>query len=503
MRLSDLENSLIVSCQPVPNGPLDNAHSVVGFALAALAGGAKALRIESLEYVKAVRSKTDAPIIGIVKEDRHDTAVRITPTVKQVAALCTAGADIVAIDATRRPRPAPVDELIAAIKSRGKLAMADCSDINDAKEAIVAGADLVGTTMSGYTGGEIPHGPDFELITAMRRMTRYVVAEGRVYEPAQAAEALRRGAYCVVVGSALTRTEHATSWFRSAMDEAATMPATEMVLAIDIGGTKTVAALVTRGHLSDIVTFPTDQAAGPDAWLAAIERHFPVAERRYARVAAAVSGLINDGRWSALNPATLRLPADYPLVKRLEHVFQVPGFAANDAQAAAWGEYRYGAGDAQDMVFLTISTGIGGGIVVNGRPLLGLAGHFGLLRSLSSEGHLEDATSGRWIAAQAFAAGHDVSAVEVFAAAGAGEAWADKIVDASARKVALLCADAKLLLDPRRIVIGGGIGLAAGFLERVRGHLTAVNPRLRPVLMAARLGANAGMVGAADLAQRR
>ena len=499
MTLADLENALIVSCQPVPGGPMDDAHSVVGFALAALAGGARALRIESLDYVRAVRAATNAPIIGIVKQDRLDTAIRITPTIELAAALCDAGADIVAVDATRRPRPASVAALIHAIKSRGKLAMADCSDADDAREALAAGADLVGSTMSGYTGGPTPDGPDYELLSAMRHMTPHVVAEGRVQTPAQAARALRSGAFCVVVGSALTRTEHATAWFRSAMD--GETAATETVLAIDVGGTKISAALVAGDQLADVITLPTDQSAGPDAWLAAIKQHFPPNDKHFSRVAAAVSGVIRDGHWSALNPATLKLPPDYPLTQRLEDRFKVPAFAANDAQAAAWGEHRFGSGNHEDMVFLTISTGVGGGIVLNGRPLLGLAGHFGLLHASSSAGPLEDGISGRWIASEARAKGHDTTAVGVFEATARGEAWADRIIDASAQKIALLCADIQLLIDPRRIVIGGGIGLAPGFIDRVRGHLFGLKPPLRPKLVEARLGPHAGLVGIADLSR--
>jgi N-acetylmannosamine-6-phosphate 2-epimerase/N-acetylmannosamine kinase len=271
------------------------------------------------------------------------------------------------------------------------------------------------------------------------------------------------------------------------------------VLAIDIGGTKTMAALVTGNQLSDIVTFPTDQAAGPDAWLAAVAQHFSPARSGFSRVAAAVSGLIDEGRWSALNPATLRLPAGYALTPRLEQLFSVPAFAVNDAQAAAWGEYRYGSGRREDMVFLTISTGIGGGIVLNGRLLQGLAGHFGLLRSGSADGPVENAISGRWIASQASARGHDVTAIGVFAAANGGEAWAQQIIDASAQKIGLLCADIQLMLDPRHIVIGGGIGLAPGFLERVQAQIAGLSPRLRPEIVAAQLGAQAGLVGAANL----
>src|SRR6185312_14836912 len=195
--------------------------TVVAFALAAIDGGARALRIESLHYLRAVRSATTVPIVGIIKDDRDDTAVRITPTVEQALALCDAGADIVAFDATRRPRPTRVPDLIAAIKARGRLTMADCSDLEDARAALAAGVDIVGTTLSGYTGGPEPTVPDFALISAMRALTPNVIAEGRMHRPEQAAEALRRGALCVVVGSALTRTEHATSWFKAAIDRAA------------------------------------------------------------------------------------------------------------------------------------------------------------------------------------------------------------------------------------------------------------------------------------------
>ena len=203
-----------------------------------------------------------------------------------------------------------------------------------------------------------------------------------------------------------------------------------------------------------------------------------------------------------LDPATLGIPDDYPLVENLLTLLGVPAFAANDAQAAAWGEYRLGAGRNEDMVFLTVSTGIGGGIVLNGRPLLGLAGHFGLLRgpSANQSTPFEDGVSGHWIAAEARAAGHDVDATGVFAAAVQGASWAEAILAGSAEKIALLCADIQLAVDPKRIVMGGGIGLAPGYFERVAASLMPLPSRLRPLLVPAELGPRAGIVGIADLA---
>lgn len=500
MHREDISNSLIVSCQPVPGGPMDEAAFVIGFARAALDAGARALRIESVAYVEAVRPAVDAPIIGIVKRDLADSPVRITPYISDAEALADAGADIVAFDATDRVRPVPVEALIQAVKAKGKLTMADCSCLEDARRALAAGVDFVGTTLSGYVGGPEPVDPDIGLIAAMRELTPYVIAEGRIRSPEQAVSAVRAGAYAVVVGSAITRAEHVTSWFHDAV-AGAYAAGRETVLAIDIGGTKTMAALVEGSTVLEEITVATAREAGPDAWLAALAESTAAWRGRYARAGIAVTGFIEYGRWSSLNPETLGVPDGYPLVERAQALFGTPAHAVNDAQAAAWGEYRFGAGGGGDLVFLTISTGIGGGIVVNRRPLSGLAGHFGLIRGpLQGEAPLEDRTSGRWMAGEARRSGHAADAAEVFERARRGEDWADAIVSQSAFRVATLCRDIQMMLDPAQIVIGGGIGLADGYLARIGGHLNDIAPRFAPNLVAAKLGSRAGIIGAADLA---
>ncbi|MBB4254966.1 MULTISPECIES: putative N-acetylmannosamine-6-phosphate 2-epimerase [unclassified Rhizobium] len=504
MQRDDIKKSLIVSCQPVPGGPTDTAEFVTGFAKAAVDAGARALRIESIAYVKAVRPAVNVPIIGIVKRDLDDSPVRITPFVADAEALLDAGADIVAFDATDRLRPVSVQKLVQAIKTRGKLTMADCSSLEDARNALAAGVDFVGTTLSGYVGGPEPVDPDIGLITAMHTLTPYVIAEGRIRTVEQAAAAAKAGAFAVVVGSAITRTEHVTSWFRDAVAAAYDADDTQTALAIDIGGTKTMVALVRGGEVLAEITVPTVRDTGPDAWLAMIADSIRSWTDRYSRVGIAVTGFIQDGCWSALNPATLGIPDRYPLVDKATATFGKPVFAVNDAQAAAWGEYRFGAGDGGDLVFLTISTGIGGGIIVNGRPLAGLAGHFGLIRGPSAgQSPLEDQTSGRWIAAEAAKAGHQATAAEVFEHANSGEAWAEAIISQSAFRAATLCCDIQMMLDPKHIVIGGGIGLAVAYLDRIRDCLAGIDARLTPVLVPARLGSRAGIVGVASLAVRR
>jgi N-acylglucosamine-6-phosphate 2-epimerase len=210
---------LIVSCQPVPGSPLDNPAIVAAMALAAEQAGAVALRIEGLANLQAVRPLVTVPVIALIKRDLHDSPVRITPWLEDVNALAQAGADIIAVDGTRRQRPASVSSLLAAIH-RQENAMADCSSLDDALECWQLGFDMVGTTLSGYTAEETPVEPDLALVKSLSAAGCRVVAEGRYNTPAQAAEAMRCGAWAVTVGSAITRLEHICGWYNSALKAA-------------------------------------------------------------------------------------------------------------------------------------------------------------------------------------------------------------------------------------------------------------------------------------------
>ncbi|WP_066963472.1 N-acetylmannosamine-6-phosphate 2-epimerase [Microbulbifer sp. Q7] len=213
-----LSTGLIVSCQPVDGGPMDDDVTVVRLAQAALAGGAEGLRIEgAARLAKVRRALPDAMIIGIVKRDLRDSPVRITPLPQDVKALADAGADIIAIDATNRARPATVEALIAQIRELGKIAMGDCSCLSDAEKAFSAGAAIVGTTLSGYTGGPVPTEPDYELLRSLCTRFPRVMAEGRFNTPSHCAEARQLGAWAVTVGTAITRTEVVAEWFARAM----------------------------------------------------------------------------------------------------------------------------------------------------------------------------------------------------------------------------------------------------------------------------------------------
>lgn len=211
---------LIVSCQPVPGSPLDKPEIVAAMALAAEQAGAVALRIEGVENLRATRAVVSLPIIGILKRDLEDSPVRITAFLEDVDALAQAGADIIAVDGTDRVRPVPVATLLARIHQHKLLAMADCSSREDGLACQQLGAEIIGTTLSGYTTAEIPEEPDLALVKALSAAGCRVIAEGRYNTPAQAGEAMRQGAWAVTVGSAITRLEHICEWYNTALKKA-------------------------------------------------------------------------------------------------------------------------------------------------------------------------------------------------------------------------------------------------------------------------------------------
>ncbi len=225
--LAALQGGLVASCQPVRGGVFDEPELVARFALAALGGGAVALRVEGLADVRAVRQAqiragSAAPVIGLVKRAVDGSDVFITPALDDVAALVAVGADVIAFDATDRPRPTPVAALVAAAHAGGALAMADVATAAEGAAAHRAGADLVASTLSGYAPGSPQQtGPDLDLVAALTTGGARVVAEGRIATPADAAEARRRGAFAVTVGTAFSRPEWIVAAFVGAVAAAA------------------------------------------------------------------------------------------------------------------------------------------------------------------------------------------------------------------------------------------------------------------------------------------
>ncbi|SNY90294.1 N-acylglucosamine-6-phosphate 2-epimerase [Cohaesibacter sp. ES.047] len=213
--LNALQNGLIVSVQPIDGGAMDCDEVVVAMARAAIDGGAQGLRIEGVKRVAAVRAALpSAPIVGIVKRDFDEWPIRITALPEDVLALAEAGADIIAIDGTDRSRPHTFADLTSIAHEQGCLVMADLAAEQEADSCLREGADILGSTMSGYTGeAPTPEEPDFPLLAALAKKDCFVIAEGRFSTPELCRAAIEHGADCVTVGSVLTRLEYMTQLF--------------------------------------------------------------------------------------------------------------------------------------------------------------------------------------------------------------------------------------------------------------------------------------------------
>ncbi|MPR09555.1 N-acetylmannosamine-6-phosphate 2-epimerase [Microvirga tunisiensis] len=213
------KGALVVSCQARADNPLHGPVHMSAMAQAAQAGGAGGIRANGEADVAAIRAVTRLPIIGIAKVWDDRFPVYITPGFEQAAQIAKAGADIVGLDATPRPRDGePVERLIGRIRAElGKEVFADVATLEEGRAAHAAGATYVATTLSGYTeetASRKTEGPDLELLSALvAEIPAPIVAEGRFDAPDLVAEAFRRGAHAVVVGTAITNPREITRNF--------------------------------------------------------------------------------------------------------------------------------------------------------------------------------------------------------------------------------------------------------------------------------------------------
>jgi N-acylmannosamine kinase len=222
--------------------------------------------------------------------------------------------------------------------------------------------------------------------------------------------------------------------------------------------------------------------------------------------------MVSGGALTALNPSTLPIENGFPLARCIEAVTGLKATLVNDAHAAGWGEYKFGAGRGfRNFMFVTVSTGVGGGLILEGRLQLGrtgLAGHVGhvsvpgamTLCGCGRKGCLETVASGTAIARRfRDGSGRDVATPEVFVAASEGDTLAERVIDESAAALAVAFADAVATVDLDVIALGGGVGLATGFLGRVRKWTSQLPPVFRREIVRAQAGPDAGLIGAASL----
>lgn len=225
--IQKLNNKIIVSSQAAVDEPFYNIKAMDAMVESVVMGGAGGLRLAGSYHIKEFSKKYDLPIIGITKPDiiptNYKDIVYITTTFEDAKNISDAGCNIIAIDATPRPRPKEsLQQLIIMIHEKlNKPVMADISTLEEGIKAVEYGADIVSTTLSGYTSYTTQTlEPDFLLLEQLvNQLNIPVILEGRVDTVDHIKKAFDLGAYAVVVGSAITRPHLITRKFVEAINQ--------------------------------------------------------------------------------------------------------------------------------------------------------------------------------------------------------------------------------------------------------------------------------------------
>ncbi|MBN8954747.1 MULTISPECIES: ROK family protein [unclassified Rhizobium] len=304
-------------------------------------------------------------------------------------------------------------------------------------------------------------------------------------------------------------------------------------IGIDLGGTQVRAALVDeQGNIHRRVEERTDAQAGPDRVLGQIrglteQLRSACEPSTIAGIGVSAPGPLDTELGLALDIPTLRGFSNYPLREELRKRLLLPVSLENDGIAAAVGEWQFGAGKGfQNLVYVTVSTGIGGGIIADGRVVRGrkgMAGHVGhmsivpdgLICSCGGKGCFEAYASGTAFTKRARAriaecaetslagSGEGIDSRSVFIAAEKGDALATALVDEEAELLGRGFTSLIHMFSPEIVIMGGGLSqqfdrLQAGIQSHVERNAM---PAFRDVrVVGAALGQNSGLIGAAALA---
>jgi N-acylglucosamine-6-phosphate 2-epimerase len=213
-----LAGGLVVSCQVAPGHPLSPPGTIARLARCARDGGAAGVRVNHPRAVRATRQSVDIPVIGLHKT--YNGRPRITISYPHAERLVAAGANVVALEVTHETGLERALTLIKRVREELSVpVMADISSLDEARRAWDAGADLVATTLSGYTPySPRSDDPDLELVGNVAARGIRCAAEGRYRTDVQIREALARGAHAVVVGTAITDPAAITASLVAAME---------------------------------------------------------------------------------------------------------------------------------------------------------------------------------------------------------------------------------------------------------------------------------------------
>lgn len=527
---STLAQRLLVSCQAGTGDSFRDSHCMARFATAAVNAGAAGIRANGVDDIRAIRAVVSVPIIGVQKDIASDGRKLITPSFEAAHALVEAGADIVALDCTARGQRYGALSRLRRIRDELRVpVMADIAQVEEALAAAEAGAEIVASTMRGYTtetAGIQTFDPHF-LAELARRVQVPVFAEGRIDTPEQAAAALRAGAFAVVVGTAITAPLRIAKRFVAALDREIERRKPRYVIGIDLGGTNTKFGVVSsdQGLLVQSVA-ATPREGGGEALLAHLKR----VARECSRLAGenglhpAMAGIATAGwvdpRAGNVVYATENLPGwtGTRIADELEPCLGMRIAVENDANALAVGERHFGlARGIDDFICITLGTGVGGGCYVGGRLnrgahfLANALGHLpiefdGLPCTCGLRGCLEPYTNAAALLRYGKPGGF-TDTTEIIRAANAGNQAARHAIQTQSRHLAVGVASIVHLLDPELLILSGGLAqnnpaLLEEFVPAL-GERLAVWTRHRVTVRISDLGYYGGILGAAAVAMER
>lgn len=288
------------------------------------------------------------------------------------------------------------------------------------------------------------------------------------------------------------------------------MPA-EPTVAVDIGASKIIVARVEGGQIAERHQIATPRTGHGRDLADAVTQTVRKITISPARLGVATIGMVSEGCLTALNPGTLAIENNYPIIASLRRRLGVAPLAVNGAQAAAFHESRQAGDRAKRLAFITVAAGIGAGIVLDGKLQIGshgLAGHAGHITvdwsgplcGCGRRGCVETLASGAAIARRASdISGRDMSAPAVFTAAHQGDEHCIKVIEDAVHALAAMIADLVAGFDLDLIRLGGGVGMVPSFLNRLRATMERLPPAYRRPIEPARGGTEAGLLGVVAL----
>ncbi len=455
---------LIASVQASEDSPLEDPAILLKLAEASVQQGVRVLRLQGVPAIGLIRSTLRIPVIGLIKRQYPDSEVYITPTRLEVEQLLETGCEVIALDGTLRNRPggAVFGDLVSMIHDAGRIVMADCDTVESAEEAIAAGADIVGTTLAGYTSERAAGiGPDLDLLREICEVADVpVIAEGRYQEPWHAQAALRIGAAAVVIGGAINDPVKQTKRFASAVSICS-----DQVGAFDIGGTWIRFGLFSSDwkllHV-ERDKLPHQRKARYEWMLERVNRH------HLKRIGISTGGTV-DPRTNIVIEAKPIIPdhvgSDFNALA--DHVS-----ALNDGLATAWGHACLPQFAGRRVATLALGTGVGCGLVGRGTILMGRNGEYPRLNDLAAmDKSFEELMGGAALTDQPSEAQRE-TAIKLFGAA---------------------FETVRAMWMPDHTVLCGGVGFAP-WLHAEMLEKSSANLSLSP------FKENAGLYGAAALA---